>query len=75
MVFYVYWIMIDTKYTILPFLVSRELRFKGLIFTFNKHFDNENDCFDEPLITKPHHWCRLFITFYIVNFLLFKNEN
>jgi len=29
----------------------------------------------EPVITKPHHWRRLFITFDIVNFLLFKNEN
>jgi len=41
------------------------------IFTFNKHFDKENDCVHEPVITKPHHWRRLFITFYIVNFLLF----
>jgi len=46
-----------------------------IIFTFNKHFDKENDCVHEPVITKPHHWCRLFITFYIVNFLLFKNKN
>ena len=46
-----------------------------LIFTFNKHFDKENDCVYEPVITKPHHWRRLFITFYIVNFLLFKNKN
>jgi len=45
-----------------------------LIFTFNKHFDKENDCVYEPVITKPHHWRRLFITFYM-NFLLFKNEN
>jgi len=45
------------------------------IFTFNKHFDKENDCVYETVITKPHHWRRLFITFYIVNFLLFKNEN
>ena len=45
------------------------------IFTFNKHFDKENDCVHEPAITKPHHWRRLFITFYIVNFLLFKNKN
>jgi len=46
-----------------------------LIFTFNKHFDKGNGCVDEPVITKPHHWRRLFITFYIVNFLFFKNEN
>jgi len=26
------------------------------IFTFNKHFDKENDCVYEPVITKPHHW-------------------
>jgi len=45
------------------------------IFTFNKHFDKENDCVHEPVIAKPHHWRRLFITFYIVNFLLFKNKN
>ena len=45
------------------------------IFTFNKHFDKENDCLYEPVITKPHHWRKLFITFYIVNFLLFKHEN
>jgi len=38
------------------------------IFTFNKHFDKENYCVDDPLITKPHHWRRLLITFYIVNF-------
>jgi len=44
------------------------------IFTFNKHFDKENDCVYEPVITKPHLWRRLFKTFYIVNFLLFKNE-
>ena len=43
------------------------------IFTFNKHFDKENDCVHAPVITKPHHWRRLFITFiYIVNFLLQK---
>ena len=47
----------------------------NVIFTFNKYFDKENDCVYEPVITKPHHWRRLFITFYIVNFLLFKNEN
>jgi len=46
-----------------------------IIFTFNKHFDKENDCVHEPVITKPNHWRRLFITFYIVNFLLFKNKN
>jgi len=45
------------------------------IFTFNKHFDKEKDCVDEPVITKTHYWCRLFITFYIVNFKLFKNKN
>ena len=45
------------------------------IFTFNKHFDKENDCVHEPVITQPHHWRRLFITFYIMNFLLFINEN
>ena len=45
-----------------------------VIFTFNKHFDKENDCVHEPVITKPHHWRRLFITFYIVNFLLFKKK-
>ena len=49
--------------------------FQCLIFTFNKPFDKENDCVYETVITKPHHWRRLFITFYIVNFLLFKNEN
>ena len=50
---------------------------KTMIFTFKKHFDKENDCVHEPVITQPHHWDwrRLFITFYIVNFLLFKNEN
>jgi len=46
-----------------------------IIFTFNKHFDKGNDCVHEPVITKPHHRRRLFITFYIVNFLLFKNKN
>ena len=46
-----------------------------ITFTFNMHFDKENDCVHEPVITKPHNWRRLFITFYIVNFLLFKNEN
>jgi len=45
------------------------------IFTFNKHFDKKNDCVNEPVFTKPHFWRRLFITFYIVNFLLFKNKN
>ena len=44
------------------------------IFTFNKNFDKENDCVYEPVITKPHHWRRLFITLYIVNFLLFKGN-
>jgi len=41
------------------------------IFTINKHFDKDNDCVHEPVITQPHHWHwrRLFITFYIVNFL------
>ena len=42
------------------------------IFTFKEHFDNENDCVYEPVITKPHHWRR---RFFIVNFLLFKTEN
>ena len=46
-----------------------------VIFIFNKHFNKENDCFDEPLKTMPHHWLRLYITFNVVNFLLFKNEN
>ena len=45
------------------------------IFTFNNHFDKENDCVYETVITKPHHWRRLFITFFIVNFLMFLNEN
>ena len=50
--------------------------FQNDTFTFNKQFDKENDCVDEPVITKPHHWRRLFITFYIVNLLLFiKNKN
>jgi len=49
--------------------------FHIFIFTLNKHFDKENDCVDDPVITQPHHWRRLFITFYVVNFLLFKNEN
>jgi len=31
-----------------------------VIFTFNKHFDKENDCVHEPVITKPHHWRRFF---------------
>jgi len=43
-----------------------------IIFPFNKHFDKEND---EPVITKPHHWRRHFITLYIVKFVLFENEN
>jgi len=38
-------------------------------------FDNENDCVYEPVITKPHHWRRHFITLYIVDFLFKKNEN
>ena len=45
------------------------------IFTFNKHFDKENDCVFGPVITKPHHWRKLFITFYVVSFVLFKNKN
>ena len=44
------------------------------IFTFNKHFDKENDCVYEPVNTKPHHWRRLFITFSIVNFLVLKKR-
>jgi len=47
----------------------------NVIFTFNKHFDLENDCVLEPLKAMPHYWLRYFITFYIVNFLLFKNKN
>ena len=57
-------------------LLQIKIQFRQVdIFTFNKHFDKENDCVHEPVITQPHHWRRLFITFYIVNFLLFKNEN
>ena len=45
------------------------------IFTFNKHFDKENECVYEPVITKLHGRHRLFITVYIVNFLLFEKKN
>ena len=43
--------------------VTSDLHMEIIIFTFNKHFDKENDCVYEPVITKPHHWRRLFITF------------
>jgi len=44
------------------------------IFTFNKHFDKEHDCVDEPLITKPYHWRRLFITFHSEFFIIQKRK-
>jgi len=44
------------------------------IFTFNKHFNKENDCVQEPLKEMPNHWRSYFITFYIVNFLLLKTK-
>jgi len=46
-----------------------------IIFTFDRHFDNENDCVQYPLKEMSHHWRREFITFYFINFLLLKNKN
>ena len=46
-----------------------------IIFTFDMHFDKENDCVQYPLKEMPPHWRRYFITFYFVNSLLLKNKN
>ena len=55
-----------------PNNIKTKFCYHYIIFTFNKHFDKENFCVYEPVITKPHHWRSLCITFNIVNFLLFK---
>ena len=65
-------VVLDSVFLVFLYFLDPKNEHIYIHFDF-KHFDKENDCVDEP--TKPHHWRRLFITFYIVNFLLFKNEN
>jgi len=48
------------------------------IFTFSKHFDKENDCVYETVITEPHHWRSniifMQIAFVHVHFRYFDNK-
>ena len=70
------WIFLKAiySYAFYVFIVLIIWEFSFEIFTFNKHFDKEIDCVYEPVITKPHHWRRIFITFYIVNFFYLKTK-
>jgi len=48
--------------------------FHTSIFTFNVHFDKENDCIQNLTNAMPYHQHRYFITFYFINFLLLTNN-